>query len=219
MLRPDTARAILDEVLADRRLLTHPFYTRWEAGELSAPELAAYAGQYRHFEQALPEVLEAVASSLEHGPARRLVEANLADERGVPAPHLELFDDFARAMGAEVHAVPTPATNALVSMYRDAAAAPVSALAAIAAYEVQSPAIATSKAEGLRTRYGVSEAGTRFWDVHGTMDEAHASWAVEALVAMGASPEQVRESARAAADAWWAFLDERQEAAPALVAG
>lgn len=37
------------ESLADRQLLEHPFYRRWEAGELSREELTRYAEQYRHF--------------------------------------------------------------------------------------------------------------------------------------------------------------------------
>ena len=42
----------IDQALTDAttglRLLEHPFYRRWEAGELLPGELADYAGQYRH---------------------------------------------------------------------------------------------------------------------------------------------------------------------------
>ena len=44
-----------------RELLTHPFYQRWEAGQLAPGELAEYAVHYRAFEAALPAVLTAVA--------------------------------------------------------------------------------------------------------------------------------------------------------------
>ena len=44
------------EVLSDRQLMDHPFYRRWEAGELSRDELTSYAEQYRHFEAMMPEV-------------------------------------------------------------------------------------------------------------------------------------------------------------------
>ena len=134
----------------------------------------------------------------------------------MPAPHLELFDAFARAVGAQP-APPDGATAALVHLHQSLAASdPVAALAALAAYERQAPEIATSKAAGLRARYGLHGDQTRFWDVHGTMDADHADWTLDALVALGADEEVVRRGARAAADAWWAFLDERQEAAPAL---
>jgi len=218
MLRTEIDTVIV-EVLRDRRLLAHPFYRRWEAGTLERGELAAYAGQYRHFEAALPVVLEAALDRIDDATARRIVQSNLDDERGVPAPHLTLFDGFAQAVGAPADVDPTPATAALVSLYASAAdRSPVAALAALAAYEVQAPEIAASKADGLRVRYGVSDDGVRFWDVHSGIDEVHGDWMVEALVALGADPDEVRSAARSAAEAWWAFLDERQAAAPGAIA-
>ena len=57
----------LTAVVARRRLLDHPFYRRWERGELEASELAAYAAQYRHLEAALPELLSGIAGAMEAG--------------------------------------------------------------------------------------------------------------------------------------------------------
>jgi len=210
--------ALLDDILSSRRLLAHPFYRRWEAGTLQPGELATYAAQYRHFEAALPVVLERIAAALPDGRPRQLVEDNLADERGVPAPHLELFDSFATAVGA-VDTDMTPATRSLVDLYVGAAeASPVAALSAVAAYEVQSPDIASSKADGLRSRYGLDDDGTRFWDVHAGIDEGHGAWMLEALGELADGPHDVAVPATAAADAWWAFLDEREAAAPVPVA-
>jgi pyrroloquinoline-quinone synthase len=210
--------ALLDDILSSRRLLAHPFYRRWEAGTLQPGELASYAAQYRHFEAALPLVLERIAAALPEGRARQLVEDNLADERGVPAPHLELFDSFAEAVGAAPTDM-TPATRSLVDLYLGAAeASPVAALAAVAAYEVQAPDIAVSKADGLRSRYGLDDDGTRFWDVHAGIDEGHGDWMLEALGHLADGPLDVAPPARAAADAWWTFLDEREAAAPVPVA-
>jgi pyrroloquinoline-quinone synthase len=210
--------ALFDDVLATRRLLAHPFYRRWEAGTLDRSELAAYAGQYRHFEAVLPLVLERIAAGLPDGRARQLVEANLDDERSVPAPHLELFDGFADAVGAPV-GPPTPATAALVDLYLALAdTTPVAALAAVSSYEIQAPSIASSKAEGLRSRYGLDASGTRFWDVHAGVDEAHGAWMLEALGLVAEDGDAVVGPAMAAADAWWAFLDEREALAPASAA-
>lgn len=207
--------AVLVEVLQDRRLLAHPFYRRWEAGTLERGELAAYAAQYRHFEAVLPDVLERVVGRIDDPTARRLVQANLDDELGVPAPHLELFDGFADAVGAPAAADASPATAVLVSLYTAVAdESPVAALASLAAYEVQAAEIAGSKAEGLRLRYGVTDEGARFWDVHSGVDEVHGTWIVDALAAVAADSDEVRHAASAAASAWWAFLDERQAQAP-----
>jgi pyrroloquinoline-quinone synthase len=210
--------ALYDDILESRRLLAHPFYRRWEAGTLEPGELASYAGQYRHFEAALPLVLESIAGDLPDGPARRLVEANLEDERGVPAPHLELFDAFAAAVGAPATAA-TPATAALVELYLSLAGrSPVAALSAVAAYEVQAPSIAASKAAGLLAWYGLDADGARFWDVHAGVDEAHGQWMLDALAALSDDAGEVTGPATAAADAWWAFLDEREAAAPVSAA-
>ena len=200
-------------------LLTHPFYRRWEAGELTAGELADYAVHYRAFEAALPEILAVVvdelAASGEVG-AAEMVSRNLADELGRPEPHLALFDGFAAAVPAEpVATVPGPAAEALVDTYRMLAAeSPAAAISGLAAYETQAAEIAASKGEGLRRWYGMDAAGTRFWDLHATLDAEHGEWAVEALALLGADPVVVEDAARRAASAWWALLDERQAEAP-----
>lgn len=218
MTRPALDRLFAD-VLSDRRLLAHPFYRRWEAGELDPAELGAYAAQYRYFERALPGLLEELAEKLPAGPARHAVLANLEDEKGVPAPHVELFEEFASAVSAGDDA-PSAATVDLVQEYRrQLEVGAVPALAAIAAYEIQAPEIAVSKSAGLRSRYGLSAEHTRFWDVHGTMDADHAAWVLDALAVVGEADDIVREAATRAADAWWAFLDDRQEAATALAPG
>jgi hypothetical protein len=46
------------------------------------------------------------------------------------------------------------------------------------------------------------------------MDLDHGDWGIDALEAMDADPGEVFVSARRAADAWWAFLDEREAARP-----
>jgi pyrroloquinoline-quinone synthase len=205
----------LADALRDRELLTHPFYRRWEAGTLAEGELAAYAEQYRLIERELPITLAAIAARLPEGAARSLVEANLADELGVPAPHVALFESFAAAAGARTDVAPTVATAALLSAVRAAASSdPVAALAMVAAYEVQAADIAASKADGLRRHYGMDAEGTSFWDVHTTQEADHAGWSTEALDSLGADAESVRTAARVSAEAWWSFLDEREAEAP-----
>jgi len=218
-MHTEPIRQALAEALTGRQLLTHPFYRRWEAGRLGEGELAAYAEQYRHIERALPVTLDSVAAALPDGPARALVEANLADERGVPAAHIELFESFARAAGAGSDVAPTTATAALLTAVRSAAASdPIVALAMVAAYEVQAADIATSKANGLRRHYGMDADGTQFWDVHSAQEAAHAEWSIDALTALEADPALIGTAARAAANAWWDFLCEREELAPAGIA-
>ena len=213
-------REVLAEAIVGRRLLTHPFYRRWEAGTLAEGELAAYAEQYRHIERELPVTLSAIAAALPEGRARELVEANLADELGTPEPHAELFESFARAAGSKTDVRATPSTAALLSLVRTATVVdPAAALAMVAAYEVQASDIAASKSDGLRRHYGFDEDGTRFWDVHRTQEQAHAGWSIEALAEHEADPDKVLAAALVSADSWWLFLSEREELAPALANG
>ena len=214
---------VVARALDGRQLLAHPFYQRWEAGLLSEGELSEYAVHYRAFEAALPAVLTAVVDRLQAegtSEAAALVAENLADELGHPEPHLALFDRFAASAADESRidspaATPGPAADALVRTYFDLVAeGPAAALAGLAAYETQASAIASSKAEGLRRWYGMDAAGTEFWDVHAAMDADHGEWAVAALALLDADPDQVAQSARRGADAWWALLDEREAEAP-----
>jgi len=207
---------LVDDSLTGRRLLSHPFYRRWEAGDLSRSELAAYAGQYRHFERALPEILERIVGGIHEPGARALVQANLDDERGMPESHLALFDEFVAAVGGRTDEEASPATKELVALYRRLADSDSKdALAAVAAYEVQSAEIAASKAHGLRVHYGLTGIQTRFWDIHSAVDESHARWTLDALSALADNATEVRLTARLAAETWWSFLDEREEAAKA----
>lgn len=204
----------LAAALSGRRLLEHPFYRRWERGEISRPELAAYASQYRHFERYLPDFLSQLVAALPEGTARDLIAANLADELGDPIPHVELFEGFASAVGASPDDV-SPATRNLIGMFEELLAiGPLPALAGFVAYESQSSEVAERKAEGLRCHYGLDGDGVSFWEHHATVDTRHGEWAVQALEQACEDPTVLVSFAKRSADAWWSFLDERLELAP-----
>jgi len=216
-MTPDQLQADLTAALVDRQLLDHPFYRRWEAGTLQPGELGAYAEQYRYFEAELPGILRALLARLEPGPAADLVQRNLSDEESNPEPHVAVFADFADAVGSG-DGPPSTATVRLLETYRQLIESSAGeGLAALVAYEMQAPAIAASKGSGLRRHYEIDAAGTRFWDLHATMDHDHARWGIEALVALGTSEGRLIGAARTAADAWWAFLDDREAAAAITV--
>jgi pyrroloquinoline-quinone synthase len=202
----------LSAALVDRRLLDHPFYRRWEAGEVSLAELTAYAGQYRHFERYLPGFLGRLVAGLPRGQAFDLVAANLADEEGDPVPHVELFERFASAVGAGEDAA-SPATRALLTVYGELVGQGVLAgLAGFVAYESQAAEIARRKADGLRIHHGLDDQGVSFWEHHADVDARHGTWAQSALGLCSDRPECVVDAVRRAADAWWAMLDERETA-------
>lgn len=202
--------AVLVGTLAGRRLVEHPFYLRWQAGQVSMAELAAYAGQYRHFEAALPGFLTQLMAALPEGQARDLVAANLADELGDPVAHIELFNSFATAVGAAPDA-PSPATVALLATYDELLGhGPAAALAGLFAYEYQAADIAGSKAEGLRRHYGFDGDAVSFWEHHAIVDERHGAWLLKAVAETATDPEGASRAAGRTAEAWWSFLDERE---------
>jgi pyrroloquinoline-quinone synthase len=210
----DRMRHLVLDAVGPRGLLRHPFYRRWEAGELGPDELARYAEQYRHVEAALPDVLETIADGLTDGRPKELVNENLRDEQSVPVAHLSMFDAFAARVGARRGMEAEPATARLVRLQHEAAVhSPTSGIANLAAYECQAAKIAISKADGLRRHYGIDELGTWFWDTHAALEARHADWSIEALCLLDVSPTDVVDAVSVSAQAWWEFLDERESAA------
>lgn len=218
--------AALDARIARYDLLQHPFYQAWSKGELTRDELREYASEYWHHVSAFPTYLTALHARLEDAPLRRTVLENLADEEGLPAgrPHSDLWMDFAAGMGADSTTVRNralqPETAALIAHFHDAMQdAPASALAALYTYESRVPAIARTKAEGLKQHYGADMATSRYFTLHQVADVYHAKvWrdAIEAELA--ARPEETDaalDAAEATAAALWNTLSgierERQQ--------
>lgn len=209
-----TTEEAVQAALAGRMLLSHPFYRRWEAGELEPTELASYGAQYLHFEQQLPQTLAALIEATAPGPARDALQANLDDELGDPVSHVALFETFLEAVEGS-HATPTSATRSLVDLYARAIdRGPAYATGVIAAYEVQAAAISRSKGDGLRQWYGLDEVGTAFWDKHATLEIEHASWLLGAATALDEKP--FLAGVAASRDAWWGFLDDRERRQPSM---
>lgn len=211
-----TLESALRDRLQGRWLLDHPFYRRWSEGRVGVDELRDYAAQYRHFEAMVPTQLRAVADSATSPALRDQALRNLDDEAGTAPTHLDLFERFAQALDAPAQTEPSPAMARLLdtcsaAARRDAA----SGFAALLAYEVQAPDVAASKAEGLRAHGILDDEALDFWTVHAELDRDHAQWALDALASSGAPAAGVVAAAGEAADAWWAFLDERESLAPA----
>jgi pyrroloquinoline-quinone synthase len=219
--------AALDARIARYDLLQHPFYQAWSKGELTHDELREYASEYWHHVSAFPTYLSALHARLEDAPLRRTVLANLADEEGLPAgrAHSDLWMDFATGMGANSADIRgrqlQPETVALIAHFRDAMqASPASALASLYAYESRVPAIARTKAEGLKQHYSADQATARYFTLHQTADVHHAKvWRNAIETELSAHPEEADaalDAAAATAAALWRALSgierERQQA-------
>jgi pyrroloquinoline-quinone synthase len=175
-------------------VLRHPFYLRWECGELTRAELAFYAGEYRHAVLALARTA-AVGGSTEHA----------AEEEA----HVDLWDEFATAVGARLDRDPTPETRASTKSWTSDD--PLEAAAILYAVESSQPAISRTKLAGLVEHYDFKpdSAATRYFSVHATRDDEHAaeSGAILEREAAAADTERLVAAAEAALKGNWRLLD------------
>src|ERR1700758_3679124 len=89
----------IDNDIAAKHLLKHPFYLAWTRGELSREALADYARQYYQHVAAFPTYLSAVHANCDDQPTRRQLLDNLIEEEaGSPNPP-ELWLEFAECLG------------------------------------------------------------------------------------------------------------------------
>lgn len=145
---PKSLLNAIDQQIAHRRLLLHPFYQCWTSGQLSREALADYAAQYYHHVAAFPTHLSAVHSNTEEADTRRKILANLIDEEAKNPSHPELWLRFAEGVGltreevqqAELWEETKNLIRTFRSLCRDGSTA--EGLAALYAYESQIPTVA-----------------------------------------------------------------------------
>jgi pyrroloquinoline-quinone synthase len=176
--------AAIDTVVADRAMLSHPFYQAWTEGRLPIDTLRDYSRQYFHHVEAFPRAVSMVHSHCPDRDGRRMLAENLAEEEGIEAgkqDHASLWLMFACGLGESDDAVRAqrlnPETRALIETFRTLSRQSYAAgLGALYAYESQFPGVASAKIEGLIARYGISDEPTlRFFRVHETADIEHSA--------------------------------------------
>jgi pyrroloquinoline-quinone synthase len=189
---------------AGHNVLEHPFYRRWSAGELTAEDLARYAGQYRHATAAIARLSGEAADAAPEARREQLVRH--AEEE---ADHIRLWDGFVTAAGGEIGAEPTPETSECVREWT-ADQGYLASLARLYAIESGQPEISRVKREGLACFYGIDGgSGTEYFRVHEDADVGHAAEA-RALIEEELRPEDadvVVAAAEATFRANWRLLD------------
>src|SRR5919108_4940703 len=206
----------IDALIAERSLLSHPFYTKWRDGTLPTEAIQDYARQYYAFESTFPRLLSSIHARCARPDVRQALLDNLWDEEHGEINHAELWLRFAEGMGVsreEVRAAAqTSGTRDLLEAYWSACtdAELAAGVAALYAYEHQVPEVAAEKIRGLVDRYGIDDPRTlAFFTVHSSLDVEHAE-AERAMIrtlAADSGEEAVLSATRAALDAWWRFLD------------
>ncbi|HEV2965373.1 MAG TPA: CADD family putative folate metabolism protein [Chthoniobacterales bacterium] len=180
----------IDQDIAEKHLLKHPFYLAWARGELTKEALTDYAKQYYHHVAAFPTYLSAVHSKCDDQPIRKQILSNLIDEEAGSPNHPELWKQFAEALGVnDVDLAKTdkqPETKNLIETFRSVCSneSTTEGLAVLYAYESQIPAICESKVDGLKKHYGFNDPkGYEYFSVHIDADKEHSAAEREMLSA------------------------------------
>ena len=172
----------IDSKVAERAMLSHPFYQAWTEGRLPLDTLRTYARQYFHHVEAFPRAVSAVHSACPDRDGRRILAENLAEEEGIETgkqDHASLWMMFACGLGESEEAVRgqqlNAETQALIDTFRKLSRQSYAAgLGALYAYESQFPLVAAAKIQGLIDRYGITDEETlRFFRVHESADVQH----------------------------------------------
>ena len=144
--------AELDAIVRQFDLNQHQFYQEWRAGTLPIERLAEYADEWAPF----IGVIDAGWDRIGH-------PDYAAEER----EHDALWQDFRSALGA-TREMRRPQSRTLLAVGEQAFASVPEALGALYSFEVQQPATASSKLDGLREHYAgaVGQDGQRYWVEH-----------------------------------------------------
>ena len=205
----------VDNDIAEKHLLKHPFYLAWTRGELSKEALTDYARQYYHHVAAFPTYLSAVHAKCDDQPTRKQILSNLIDEEAGSPNHPELWKQFAEGLGVQdVDLAKTekqPETNNLIDTFRSVCVERSTAegLAALYAYESQIPAICESKIDGLKKHYGFTDPKHyEYFSVHIEADREHSAAERKMLNSYidNHNIDNVRASVRRVLDALWEML-------------
>ncbi len=205
----------IDNAIAAKHLLKHPFYLAWTRGELSKDALADYARQYYHHVAAFPTYLSAVHANCDDQATRKQLLSNLVDEEAGSPNHPELWLKFAEGLGIEdvdlAGAEKQPETKNLIDAFRSVCrdGSTAEGLAALYAYESQIPAICESKIDGLRRHYGFSDPKHyEYFSVHIGVDREHSAAERTMLSAFidNHNIDKVRAAAQRVLDALWEML-------------
>jgi len=203
----------IDAAIAEKNLLKHPFYQDWQAGKLNRESLQLYAEQYYRHVEAFPQHLQVLAARADES-LKPVVTENLEEELNPARPHPKLWRDFAGELGVSEEQIAVgislPGTKHVVTKFGEICAnrSLAEAVAALYAYEAQVPEIATTKIDGLKKFYGITEPkGLAYFEVHEKADKAHrAAWREWLQANAAENEEAILTSTNEALDALWHAL-------------
>jgi pyrroloquinoline-quinone synthase len=205
----------IDGLIKERSILNHPFYIAWKEGNLNKEQLKLYAKIYYPHVANFPKYLRYIIENTDDRKIQMEAELNLKDELSHPAPHNELWIEFAKGLDmTEEEVINEPihssAKNIVETYTILAKKSPASGLAALYSYEAQQPEVSHEKIDGLINHYKVTDpSALAYFDVHSTADIEHRRGEREALMRClktGTTEEELIDSVNKALDAYHELL-------------
>ena len=141
------------------KLLEHPFYQKWERGEITSEQLSNYAATYNEFISMIPEFWSVVVSSFDskNPEGKKIINEETA--------HIDLWKKWSNKLP---RAENYPSMKSEIESFANMN--PSELLGAIHAFEIQQPEVAQTKKEGLIKHYGFKAEDLDYFDEH--MNEA-----------------------------------------------
>ncbi|MDO8648250.1 MAG: iron-containing redox enzyme family protein [Candidatus Peregrinibacteria bacterium] len=168
----------LDPQIAARSLLKHPFYLAWSKGELTIEDLRVYAKEYFHLVERIPGIVARIKERETDAARREMIAQNEQEER----EHIVLWKRFAKSLGVTeveltAHVASAKTEQAIASLERIAEEGLEEGIVAMYALELELPAIAKTKKEGLCSYYNLaSEDALAYFDEHEKEEEHLKVW-------------------------------------------
>lgn len=163
----------IDIIVSQKSLLKHPFYQKWNEGELTLGALRGYSKEYFLLVKTIPFLVSKIANFADEQHLQQIYE-NLKDE----ISHIPLWEHFASALGVtpkqlEEHSG-LPKTLSAIENFSNLVTSLNTGAVAMYAFEKEIPTISQTKIEGLVKFYNFSEDNSvEYFKRHITDDIRH----------------------------------------------
>ncbi|OGJ56058.1 hypothetical protein A2706_01895 [Candidatus Peribacteria bacterium RIFCSPHIGHO2_01_FULL_51_35] len=164
----------LDPLISSLSLLKHPFYQKWSKGELSRDDLRIYAKEYFHLVQRIPGIVARVAERAQDSKTKDMIAKNVREEQ----EHVQLWKRFAKSLDVSEqelvsHRPSGTARAAVKALEAIAEQGFAQGVSAVYALELELPAIAKTKKEGLCDFYSLESKDAHIYFDEHLKEEEH----------------------------------------------
>ena len=203
----------IQTLIAEKHMLTHPFYQVWSKGELTKEELADYLAQYFFLEGAFPRFMSGLhARTLDAEMRQKMLDNLVHEELGKNNHVAQLLHLAHEGFGLTKEEImkkgPNEKTQALIKTFEEATQSGdiQEGLAAMIVYKQQVSDVAETKLKGLKDYYGVTDKKSlEFYETHAEVNRDYHHMLDK--IFSPTAREKVLNKARDIRDAFWGFLD------------